>query len=361
MPFLDHTAGAPGVIVATDSDPAGQMAAERDYWTLTARGADPRHATFPDGHDPASLLREAGPAALRAQLVASRPLAEALVDERLAHLRPTTALSDAVSVIAAGHAAHWTQRTEDVSRRLHAPKEVALTQLLERITTWDSDRHAASAHQVHAVNDVRQRVTAQTLLPPATRWAYLIRQVDLNLVRADDWGALAATLDRAVAFGHDLSTLLTEVIGTNPLADDEPAADLRYRLMERLGADKRLPCPRRWPTRSLRRPGVAQPPSHVPPRTSVRPATQALAVGGRDPASRRDVPLSRRGAQRRHCPTARVPPRLRVSVRAMSLRLMTLRITAAGYLRLPDPVCIVSCRSFRRCRTAGQGSRVGGW
>lgn len=92
---------------------------------------------------------------------------------------------------------------------------------------------------MHAVNDVRQRVTAQTLLPPATRWAYLIRQVDLNLVRADDWGALAATLDRAVASGHDLSTLLTEVIGTNPLADDEPAADLRYRLMERLGADKR--------------------------------------------------------------------------------------------------------------------------
>jgi len=176
MPFLDHTAGAPGVIVATDSDPAGQLAAERDYWILTARGADPRHATFPDGHDPASLLREAGPPALRAQLVAARPLAETLIDERLAHLPPTTALSDAVSVIAAGHAAHWTQRTEDVSRRLHAPKEVALTQLLERITTWDSDRHAASAHQVHAVNDVRQRVTAQTLLPPATRWAYLIRK-----------------------------------------------------------------------------------------------------------------------------------------------------------------------------------------
>ncbi len=238
MKFLDCTTGAPGVIVATDGDLAGQIAAERDYWILTARGADPRHATFPDGHDPASLLREAGPAALHAQLVAARPLAETLLDERLAHLPPTTALSDAVAIIAAGNAAHWTQRTDAVSRRLHAPTEVALTQLLQQITTWDRDRHAASADQVHAVHDVRQRITAQGSLPPASRWAYLARQVDLNLVRADDWGALAATLDRAAAAGHDLRTLLPEIIGTNPLAEDEPAADLRYRLMERLGADE---------------------------------------------------------------------------------------------------------------------------
>jgi len=239
MKFLDCTTGAPGVIVATDGDLAGQMAAERDYWILTARGADPRHATFPDGHDPASLLRQTGPAALRAQLIAARPLAETLIDERLAHLPPTTALSDAVAIIAAGHPTRWTQRTHNVSRRLHAPTEVALTQLLQHITTWDRDRHAASADQVHAVHDVRQRITAQGSLPPASRWAYLARQVDLNLVRADDWGALAATLDRAAAAGHDLRTLLPEIIGTNPLAEDEPAADLRYRLMERLGADKR--------------------------------------------------------------------------------------------------------------------------
>ncbi len=238
IPFLDVAAGAPGVIVATDSDLAGQMAAERDYWILTARGADPRHATFPDGHDPASLLRQAGPAALRGQLLSSRPLADALVDERLAHLPPATALSAAVAVIAAGHASHWTDRTEDVTRRLHAPTEVARTQLLEQIIAWDSDRHAASAHQVHTVNDVRQRVTAQTSLAPATRWAYLARQVDLTLVHADDWGALAATLDRTAAAGHDLRTLLPEIIAEKPLADDHPAADLRYRLMEWLGADE---------------------------------------------------------------------------------------------------------------------------
>jgi len=252
MKFLDCTTGAPGVIVATDGDVAGQLAAERDYWILTARGADPRHATFPGGDDPASLLRRTGPAALRAQLVAARPLAETLVDERLAHLPPDNALGEAVAIIAAGDAARWTQRTDDVSRRLHAPTEVALTQLFQRITSWDRDRHAASADQVHAVHDVRQRITAQGSLPSASRWAYLARQVDLNLVRADDWGALAATLDRAAAAGHDLRTLLPEVIGANPLAEDEPAADLRYRLMERLGVDE-TPLPQS-PTATARGP-----------------------------------------------------------------------------------------------------------
>jgi len=60
IPFIDCTAGSPGVIVATDGDLAGQIAAERDYWILTARGADPRHATFPGGHDPASCSAKPG-------------------------------------------------------------------------------------------------------------------------------------------------------------------------------------------------------------------------------------------------------------------------------------------------------------
>jgi len=89
-------------------------------------------------------------------------------------------------------------------------------------------------------------------LPSASRWAYLARQVDLKLVRADDWGALAATLDHAAAADHELRTLLPEVIGANPLAEDEPAADLRYRLMERLGVDE-TPLPQS-PTATARDP-----------------------------------------------------------------------------------------------------------
>jgi len=109
-------------------------------------------------------------------------------------------------------------------------------------------------------------------LPSASRWAYLARQVDLKLVRADDWGALAATLDHAAAADHELRTLLPEVIGANPLAEDEPAADLRYRLMERLGVDE-TPLPQS-PTATARGPRgrattVPRPnPYHPPPRDS---------------------------------------------------------------------------------------------
>jgi hypothetical protein len=38
---------------------------------------------------------------------------------------------------------------------------------------------------VHAVNDVRQRITVQASLPPAARWANLARHVDPDVVGAD--------------------------------------------------------------------------------------------------------------------------------------------------------------------------------
>jgi len=60
-PYLDTTTGAPGVIVATDPDLAGQLATERDYWMLTARGGDPRHATLPPVRTPPTCSVQPGP------------------------------------------------------------------------------------------------------------------------------------------------------------------------------------------------------------------------------------------------------------------------------------------------------------
>ena len=45
-----------GVIVATDADLAGQIAAQRAYWMLTARGDGPHLAAMPHGQDPAAVL-----------------------------------------------------------------------------------------------------------------------------------------------------------------------------------------------------------------------------------------------------------------------------------------------------------------
>ncbi len=43
-------------VVATDSDLAGRIAAERDYWLLAVHGLNPTVAHLPDGNDPADLL-----------------------------------------------------------------------------------------------------------------------------------------------------------------------------------------------------------------------------------------------------------------------------------------------------------------
>jgi DNA primase len=62
-------------IVATDTDIAGRVAAERDFWMLTPHRLDPRYAQLPEGSDPADLLVR-GPAALVAALDRALPLGE---------------------------------------------------------------------------------------------------------------------------------------------------------------------------------------------------------------------------------------------------------------------------------------------
>jgi DNA primase catalytic core len=81
-PFIGG--GRPGVIVATDTDPAGQQAAQRIFWQLTARGDDPRHLAVATGKDPADMLQTAGATALRQALAASPNLASTVIDARVA-------------------------------------------------------------------------------------------------------------------------------------------------------------------------------------------------------------------------------------------------------------------------------------
>ncbi len=73
-----------GVIVAFDADPAGREATLRSHGLLRAAGAWPAAAALPDGQDPASLAQHHGPDALRAVLDTAEPLADLVIDERLA-------------------------------------------------------------------------------------------------------------------------------------------------------------------------------------------------------------------------------------------------------------------------------------
>jgi hypothetical protein len=72
------------------------------------------------------------------------------------------------------------------------PDEVALSMLLERAHVWDSNPQAAATHRVHAINDVRQRITVRASLPSAARWACLARHVDPRCRRSRP-GATART------------------------------------------------------------------------------------------------------------------------------------------------------------------------
>ena len=73
--------GQAGLLVAFDADPPGRRAAVRAYHLLRARAAA---VSLPDGSDPAGYLRDHGAAALAGLLDSAPPLADLVIDERVA-------------------------------------------------------------------------------------------------------------------------------------------------------------------------------------------------------------------------------------------------------------------------------------
>ena len=74
----------PGILVATDNDPAGQRSSERAFWQLAARGDAPRRLDLPAGMDPADLMRRAGASALSDAIERAEDLGRQLVDAHVA-------------------------------------------------------------------------------------------------------------------------------------------------------------------------------------------------------------------------------------------------------------------------------------
>src|SRR5687767_11910407 len=137
-------------IVATDADTAGRVAAERDFWLLTAYRLDPRYARLPEGSDPADLLALNGPAALTNVLDQARPLGEWLVEERLTSLPPEQARLEAARVIAARPPECWNQGSNTISSRLNVPLHAVQQTLLVHVKEWNSDPRRAATSRCRA-------------------------------------------------------------------------------------------------------------------------------------------------------------------------------------------------------------------
>ncbi|MDP9391633.1 MAG: toprim domain-containing protein, partial [Actinomycetota bacterium] len=118
----------PGILIATDNDPAGQRAAERIYRQLTARGDDPRRLALPTGLDPADLHHDGGAPALREAIARAGNLADQVLDAGIARAVPsgntadvTQAVREAAAIIAALPPPRWLSHIDRVTDALHLP------------------------------------------------------------------------------------------------------------------------------------------------------------------------------------------------------------------------------------------------
>jgi DNA primase catalytic core len=223
-------------IVATDADLPGQVAAERDFWMLTPYGLDPGCAQFPEGLDPADIFELRGPSKLLEALVDARPLADVLVEERLANLPPAQAIPEAAQVVAARPSARWATGTDQISSRLQDSMATVRRDLHRAVTEWNRDPRNAAQKPLQNITEVRERLAAASARPPQERWAPLAAELDPRLVRQGDWPALAALMQDAHSQGHDVATVARALVGEEPL-NELPAQDLRYRLVALLDVD----------------------------------------------------------------------------------------------------------------------------
>ena len=172
-------------IVATDADPAGRIAAERAFWILSCYRLDPLHARLPDGTDPADLLALKGPTALTRALAAAQPLAERLLEERLANLPPAQALLEAARVVAARPSRHWEQGSRTISRRLGVPMAQVHHTLLTLVKEWNTDPRRAAQQPLQTIGEVKHRISTAAGSPAEQRRTPLAHEANTRALRSN--------------------------------------------------------------------------------------------------------------------------------------------------------------------------------
>lgn len=288
--------GKPGVVVATDADSAGHKAADRAYWQLTCRGGNPTHLVLPDGQDPAGLLTEHGPQALRDALAGPPTLARTMIDARVALFAdrmhdvvgPLLAVRAAADAIGALPPEHWLEHIDYLNTLVKISPGESHLAVLDAGHAWGQDPDGLARKQLTArpvpptprtaaaaaAPPMRQRPPADpapagaATATPATSsptrlkapgpadangargnngddlveqwaadvWVDVGRSIDPRLVAGADWSGLAAALNRASRAGYDVQQHLPRLAAHRPLPDDKPARALHYRLVQACSA-----------------------------------------------------------------------------------------------------------------------------
>jgi DNA primase len=240
--------GRPGVLVATDADAAGWKAAQRAYWHLAARGANPSHAPMPAGTDPAHILQHHGPTAIRQLLATGQPLARSLINDG----PPSGAGTDSTigriaAIIAALPPQHWIDHLLYAVTRLDTPRGPLQLAVIDAARAWTDDPRGQARHRISAIPDVPPSLAPGRApghhhgspppalptpsAPPTQRWADTVARISPTLLTAPDWPPLAHAIDRAHAAGYDIAAHLPRLAAQQPLSPTQPARDLQYRLV----------------------------------------------------------------------------------------------------------------------------------
>lgn len=218
--------GQPAVVIATDADLAGHVAAERDYWQLTPHAITALRARFDDGTDPADLLHDQGSTALTNTLDAATPMANTMIDERVTHLPAPLAADEAARIISALPADQWDQLAATTAARLGIPEPDLRRQLLAHVQAWNHDPARAAADATTGSSDLRRRLQAAAA---KTRWQRLANQVNPQLTRQPDWPALETVMQNAHDNGHNVEQAV-RLLAELDAGSSRPATDLQARL-----------------------------------------------------------------------------------------------------------------------------------
>ncbi|GAB2480206.1 hypothetical protein GCM10027030_12780 [Luteococcus sediminum] len=135
------------VVLATDNDPAGNTAADKDHFKLTVHRTYTLRAELPAGSDPAELLITHGPAALTRCLDNAKP-----TTDRLINSADDDAVDQALSAIAAAHPSTWQQGLEGLSQQTRTSEGQLQTRLVTLVARWNDDPRGAAADAITRQN-----------------------------------------------------------------------------------------------------------------------------------------------------------------------------------------------------------------